>query len=81
METAPKGYTRGYGTLKIRTATVPRVTYVEGLQHNLISVSQFCDNYNKVTFDTDFYDVIDKTTGKTVLSGSRKRNIYCANWN
>ncbi|GKF60013.1 hypothetical protein Tco_0176799, partial [Tanacetum coccineum] len=34
---------RGYGDLVQETITIKRVYYVEGLNHNLFSVGQFCD--------------------------------------
>ncbi|KAI3770893.1 hypothetical protein L6452_02041 [Arctium lappa] len=38
-----KGYTRGFGVLNNGTTTFRRVAYVDGLKHNLLSISQLCD--------------------------------------
>ncbi|KAJ9564659.1 hypothetical protein OSB04_000625 [Centaurea solstitialis] len=38
-----RGQTRGYGTLTNGVTTFKRVAYVEGLMHNLLSISQLCD--------------------------------------
>ncbi|GJS60234.1 retrovirus-related pol polyprotein from transposon TNT 1-94 [Tanacetum coccineum] len=40
----------GYGDLVQGTITIKRVYYVEGLNHNLFSVGQFCDADLEVTF-------------------------------
>nr|GEV44990.1 uncharacterized mitochondrial protein AtMg00810-like [Tanacetum cinerariifolium] len=40
----------GYGDLVQETVTIKRVYYVEGLNHNLFSVGQFCDADLEVTF-------------------------------
>ncbi|KAJ9553231.1 hypothetical protein OSB04_017276 [Centaurea solstitialis] len=45
-----KGQTRGYGTLTNGVTTFKRVAYVEGLMHNLLSISQLCDKNHKVSF-------------------------------
>ena len=44
-----KGQTRGFGTLTNGVTTFRRVAYVEGLKHNLLSISQFCDKDHKVS--------------------------------
>ena len=45
-----KRQTRGFGTLSNGVTTFRRVAYVEGLKHNLLSISQLYDKYHKVTF-------------------------------
>ncbi|KAJ9536517.1 hypothetical protein OSB04_un000311 [Centaurea solstitialis] len=45
-----KGQTRGYGILTNGVTTFKRVAYVEGLMHNLLSISQLCDKNHKVSF-------------------------------
>ena len=45
-----KGQTRGFGTLSNGVTTFRRVAYVEGLKHNLLSISQLCYKDHKVTF-------------------------------
>ncbi|GJS60316.1 hypothetical protein Tco_0655100, partial [Tanacetum coccineum] len=40
----------GYDDYQIRNVTISRVYYVEGLRHNLFSVSQFCDSNLEVAF-------------------------------
>ncbi|GJY57605.1 retrovirus-related pol polyprotein from transposon TNT 1-94 [Tanacetum coccineum] len=55
--------------------TISRVYYVEGLGHNLFSVSQFCDADLEVAFrkNTCF---IRNLEGVDLLSGSRDTNLY-----
>ncbi|GKB89945.1 retrovirus-related pol polyprotein from transposon TNT 1-94, partial [Tanacetum coccineum] len=40
----------GYGDYQLRNVTISRVYYVEGLEHNLFSVGQFCDSDLEVAF-------------------------------
>ena len=70
-----KGYTRGFGVLSNGTTTFRRVAYVEGLKHNLLSISQLCDKDNKVTFDKKSCFVFDKKE-KLALSGYRSGDVY-----
>ncbi|GKA75736.1 hypothetical protein Tco_0782114 [Tanacetum coccineum] len=45
----------GYGDLVQGTITIKRVYYVEGLNHNLFSVGQFCDADLEVAFGSYMY--------------------------
>ncbi|GJY02643.1 retrovirus-related pol polyprotein from transposon TNT 1-94 [Tanacetum coccineum] len=44
------GDTKGYGLVNCNGITFTRVAYVNGLKHNLISISQLCDANFKVLF-------------------------------
>ncbi|GJZ23009.1 retrovirus-related pol polyprotein from transposon TNT 1-94 [Tanacetum coccineum] len=44
------GDTEGYGSVNCNGITFTRVAYVNGLKHNLISISQLCDANYKVLF-------------------------------
>ncbi|KAK8957907.1 hypothetical protein KSP39_PZI000068 [Platanthera zijinensis] len=46
------GQTKGYGQVKIGSITFKKVAYVEGLKHNLISISQLCDAGYQIEFNT-----------------------------
>ena len=48
-----KGFTKGYGNLKIDNVIIENISLVEGLKHNLLSISQFCDKGYKVDFRKD----------------------------
>ena len=49
---------------------------MDGLQHNLLSVSQLCDKDNLVVFSPKHYLVININTGDVVLRGKRHKNVY-----
>nr|GEU29764.1 hypothetical protein [Tanacetum cinerariifolium] len=65
----------GYGDYKLGSVTISRVHYVEGLEHNLFSVGQFCDSDLKVAFrkHTCYVQNLD---GNDLLYGSRDTNLY-----
>jgi len=50
------------------------VLYVDGLKHNLLSVSQMCDQGTEVIFRSNGCSVRDLDTGKTVIKGIRTPN-------
>ena len=50
------------------------VMYVDGLKHNLLSVSQMCDEGTKVIFQSNGCSVCDLDIGETVIKGIRTRN-------
>eukprot|EP00253_Pinus_taeda_P032497 PITA_32497 len=53
------------------------VLYVDGLKHNLLSVSQMCDQRTEVIFKSNGCLVRDLDTGKTVIKGKRTpNNLY-----
>ena len=53
------------------------VSYVDGLKHNLLSVSQICDQGNEVVFSSKEFVVRELDTGKMVIKGTRTpRNLY-----
>jgi len=50
------------------------VMYVDGLKHNLLSVSQMCDQGNVVAFRSNGCVVRDLDRGETMIKGTRARN-------
>ena len=68
-----KGQTRGFGTLTNGSTTFRRVAYVEGLKHNLLSISQFCDKDHKVSFTKKDCKVKDKNKN-VILTGALWHN-------
>nr|GEV66825.1 retrovirus-related Pol polyprotein from transposon TNT 1-94 [Tanacetum cinerariifolium] len=65
----------GYGDLVQGAVTIKRVYYVEGLNHNLFSVGQFCDADLEVVFrGSTCY--IRELKGNDLLTGSRGTNLY-----
>ncbi|GKA07416.1 integrase, catalytic region, zinc finger, CCHC-type containing protein [Tanacetum coccineum] len=65
----------GYCDYQIGNVTISRVYYVEGLEHNLFFVGQFCDSDLDVAFrkHTCF---VRKLEGVDLLIGSRGTNLY-----
>nr|GEW59929.1 retrovirus-related Pol polyprotein from transposon TNT 1-94 [Tanacetum cinerariifolium] len=65
----------GYGDLVQGNVTINRVYYVEGLNHNLFSVGQFCDADLEVAFRKSTCFVKD-LQGNDLLIGNRGSNLY-----
>ncbi|GJY82030.1 retrovirus-related pol polyprotein from transposon TNT 1-94 [Tanacetum coccineum] len=65
----------GYGDLVQGNVTVKRVYYVEGLNHNLFSVGQFCDADLEVAFRKSTCFVRD-LQGNGLLTGTRGSDLY-----
>ncbi|GJS02223.1 retrovirus-related pol polyprotein from transposon TNT 1-94 [Tanacetum coccineum] len=64
-----------YGDYVIGDSIISRVYYVEGLEHNLFSVGQFCDSNLEVAFrkHTCFVRDLD---GVKLIKRSRGTNLY-----
>ncbi|XP_021725053.1 uncharacterized protein LOC110692355 [Chenopodium quinoa] len=60
---------------------IDNVFLVEGLKHILLSISQFCDKGNSVSFDSEKCSIIQNDTGKVLLEGTRKGNTYTVDLN
>nr|GFC91627.1 integrase, catalytic region, zinc finger, CCHC-type, peptidase aspartic, catalytic [Tanacetum cinerariifolium] len=65
----------GYGDLVQGAITIKRVYYVEGLNHNLFSVGQFCDADLEVAFRKSACFIRD-LKGNGLLKGSRGTDLY-----
>ncbi|GJX78067.1 retrovirus-related pol polyprotein from transposon TNT 1-94 [Tanacetum coccineum] len=65
----------GYQDLIQGNITIKRVYYVEGLNHNLFSVGQFCDADLEVAFRKSTCYVRD-LKGNDLLTGSRRSDLY-----
>ncbi|GKA59028.1 hypothetical protein Tco_0758341, partial [Tanacetum coccineum] len=65
----------GYGYLVQGNITIKRVYYVEGLNHNLFSVGQFCDADLEVAFRKSTCYIRD-LKGNDILIGSRGTYLY-----
>ncbi|GJU20913.1 hypothetical protein Tco_1154255 [Tanacetum coccineum] len=65
----------GYGDYQLRNVTISWVFYVEGLEHNLFSMGEFCDSDLKVAFrkHTCYVRNLD---GDDLISGLRDTNLY-----
>nr|GEX73295.1 hypothetical protein [Tanacetum cinerariifolium] len=65
----------GYGDLVQGNVTINRVYYVEGLNHNLFSVGQFCDASLEVAFRKSTCFVRD-LQGNDLLTGNHGSDLY-----
>ena len=72
--------TRGFGTLTNGSTTFRRIAYVEGLKHNPLSISQFCDKDHKVSFTKKDCKVKDKNKN-VILTRARLFDVYAINMN
>ena len=52
------------------------VLYVEGLKHNLLSISQLCDKEFQVIFKTNTCEICFPNTKEVMLVGKRINNVY-----
>ncbi|XP_021716723.1 uncharacterized protein LOC110684593 [Chenopodium quinoa] len=64
-----------------RSHAIDNVFLVEGLKHNLLSISQFCDKGNSVSFTSNKCRIIHNDTGNIILEGTRKGNTYIVDLN
>ena len=76
-----KGFTLGYGMIKKDNVIIEKVALVDGLKHNLLSISQLCDNGKKVHFSQESCFIANKESGNILLTGNMKGNIYIADFN
>ena len=76
-----KGYTLGYGLILNQNVIIKEVALVDGLKHNLLSISQLCDKGHNVVFSKEACQVFDSRSNKIVMEGFRKGNVYIADFN
>ncbi|KAI3746827.1 hypothetical protein L6452_09268 [Arctium lappa] len=68
----------GYGDIIQDNITISKVSYVEGLGHNLFSIGQFCDKGLEVNFKSKSCSVRTED-GTELLGGHCKTNLYTIN--
>jgi transposase InsO family protein len=69
----------GKGTVRIgnKNTKAENVLLVEDMKHNLLSVSQMCDQGHKVTFDSQKCEIRKEGSGKLIATTARtSSNIY-----
>ena len=69
------GTTEGYGVVSNGLVKFSKVAYVNGLKHNLISISQLCDADYKVLLDKH-QGTIYNVNKEPVLVAPRKNDVY-----
>ncbi|KAI3690626.1 hypothetical protein L2E82_48771 [Cichorium intybus] len=67
---------KGYGNITNGHFTIKKVAYVDGLKHNLISVSQLCDNNHEVLFTKQRSIITDAKTKVILVNSDRLGNMY-----
>ena len=73
-----KGFTTGYGNLEIGNVIIENISLVDGLKHNLLSISQFCDKGYNVDFRKERCLISNRKDEKLALQGVRKGNLFIA---
>ncbi|KAJ9541657.1 hypothetical protein OSB04_028163 [Centaurea solstitialis] len=71
-----KGKIKGYGMIVKGEVRMNQVSYVDGLKHNLITVSQLCDNGLDVMFKIKFCIMYKTNTMIEVMRANRRGNLY-----
>ncbi|VFQ92972.1 unnamed protein product [Cuscuta campestris] len=74
------GLTKGLRNLVYKGLTIQAVSYVEGLNYNLLSISQFCEKGYSMEFYKDMASLKNISTNEVILPGKRIRNIYKVIW-
>ena len=74
-----KGKIIGIGEIGLgnpQSLSIHHVLFIDGLKHNLLSISQLCDMGNKATFYPKNYFVSSLDEDKVIFSGERVDNVY-----
>src|ERR1044072_6323779 len=72
-----KGKIIGSGTIgNGKSPSIKNVLLVEGLMHNILSISPLADNGYDVIFNQKSCKVISQKDASTLFNGKRKNNIY-----
>ena len=75
-----KGQIKGYDVILRRYVDINKMAYVNGLKHNLISVSQLYDNGLDVKFNINLYALLKEDTTTEMMRTSRKGDLYLLNF-
>jgi len=70
----------GTWTIGNSSISINNVWLVDDLKHNLLSISQFCDNGYDVMFGKTNCTVINKDDNSIVFKGKRIENVYKINF-
>src|SRR3954468_9979154 len=72
-----KGKIIGSRTISIgNSPSITNVLFVEGLTHNLLSISQLSDNGYDIIFNQKFCKAVSQKDGSILFTGKRKNKIY-----
>jgi len=70
----------GSGTIGNSSISINNVWLVDGLNHNRLSISQFCDNGYDVLLVKNNCTVINTHDQSIVFKGKRRNNVYKINF-
>ena len=76
-----RGYTLGNALIDKGHVIIEKVALVDGLKQNFLSISQLCDNGNKVYFSQEDCIIANKQSRDILLTRNKKENIYIADFN
>ena len=62
-----------------KNSLIENILLIDGLKHNLLSISQLCDKSYKVLFDKNACHLYDIDITNIIAKGYRKNNIYMIN--
>ncbi|GAV77733.1 gag_pre-integrs domain-containing protein, partial [Cephalotus follicularis] len=71
-----KGKIKGVGSIGNLKTSIHNVLFVDGLKHNLLSISQLCDKDCRAIFEKDLCKVININDDQVKFIGHRHRNVY-----
>ena len=72
-----KGRIIGNGSIGNNSSSlIENVLLVDGLKHNLLSISQLCDKGFKVIFESSHCIIKDSQNDKIIFMGHRNENVY-----
>ena len=72
-----KGRIIGHGSIGNNSSSlIENVLLVDGLKHNLLSISQLCDKGFKVIFEFSHCIIKDSQNDKIIFMGHRNENVY-----
>ena len=75
-----KGKIAGSGTIgNGNLPSISDVLYVEGLTHNLLSISQLSDSGYDIIFNQKSCRDVSQKDGSVLFNGSRRNNVYKIN--
>ena len=67
---------KGTVTLGSKDAAIENVLLIENMRHNLLSVSQMCDQGHVLTFTSKDYKIRREDSGKLVATASKPQTRY-----
>ena len=72
-----KGRIIGHGSVGNNSSSlIENVLLIDGLKHNLLSISQLCDKGFKVIFESSHSITKDSQNDKIIFMGHRNENVY-----